>query len=252
MCELKYKVLTGDKTIDLLDRASSLVEPLWPEFMLHDEIGNRHWVDLYDKFGQYQFALEDEETGELFASANSIPIHYDGDLFDLPEEGWDWAIQQGVKDALAGKTPNLLCAIQIAIDFDYQELGLSELMLDLMRELTDDQKFPALIAPVRPILKSKYPLTSIDDYIEWTTDKDEQFDPWLRVHERAGAVMIGVCHEAMRIEGSIKEWESWTDTIFPKSGKYVIPGALVPIEIDLDNNRGLYLEPNVWVAHPIR
>lgn len=252
MCELKYKILTGDKVGDLLSQADRITSKLWPEFMLHDEIGNRHWADLYERFGRYQFALEDKENGKLLASANSIPLHYDGDLYDLPEQGWDWAIGKGVKDAIEGKAPNLLCAIQIAVDTDYQDMGLSPLLLDIMRGLTDDLKFPVLIAPVRPMLKSKYPLTSIDDYIEWTTDKDEQFDPWLRVHERAGATMIGPCHEAMRIEGSIKEWESWTDTIFPKSGQYVIPKALVPIEIDLENDRGVYLEPNVWMAHPIR
>lgn len=252
MCELKYKILTGDKVSDLMNQANKITAKLWPEFMLHDEVCDRHWGDLYERFGSYQFVLEDEETGEHFASANSIPLHYERDLYDLPERGWDWAIEQGVAGHQNGQAPNLLCAIQIAIQEEYKGMGLSALMLDIMRELTDYEQFPALIAPVRPMLKSKYPLTSIDDYIEWTTDQDEQFDPWLRVHERAGAVMIGACHEAMRIEGSIKEWESWTDTIFPKNGQYVIPGALVPIEIDLDNDRGLYLEPNVWMAHPIR
>ena len=251
MEELNYKMLTGDKVKNLLSRADELATKLWPEFMLHDEIGNRHWEDLYETFDQYQFALEDEDTGELFATANSIPLRYDGDLYDLPNQGWDWAIQKGVKDALDGTVPNLLCAIQIAIAKDYQDVGLSPLIIDLMKELTDDDKLLALIAPVRPIFKSKYPLTSIDDYIEWMNN-DEQFDPWLRVHERAGASMIGPCHEAMTISGTIKEWESWTNTKFPKSGKYIIPGALVPIEMDLEKDRGTYIEPNVWMAHPIR
>jgi hypothetical protein len=37
---------------------------------------------------------------------------------------------------------------------------------------------------------------------------------------------------------------------FPESGAYVVPGALVPIEIDRECDEGLYLEPNVWMVHP--
>jgi hypothetical protein len=32
---------------------------------------------------------------------------------------------------------------------------------------------------------------------------------------------------------------------------YVVPEVLVPINIDLDLNIGRYIEPNVWVHHPI-
>ena len=252
MCELKFKIYSADDTPGLLERADKMVTPLWPEFMHHDQIANKHWHDLYERFGRYQFALEDEETGELFASANSIPLRYDGDIFELPERGWDWAFETGVKQHQEGIAPNLLCAIQIAVDNDYRGLGISPIMVDLMRDLTDEGQFPILIAPVRPNLKAEFPLTSIDEYIGWVNDDDELFDPWLRVHQRAGAVLIRPCHEAMLIKGTIKEWESWTDTIFPRSGQYIIPGALIPIEIDLENNLGVYREPNVWMAHPIR
>jgi len=36
---------------------------------------------------------------------------------------------------------------------------------------------------------------------------------------------------------------------FPDSGSYVAPGALVPVEIDRESDRGLYVEPNVWMRH---
>jgi hypothetical protein len=38
---------------------------------------------------------------------------------------------------------------------------------------------------------------------------------------------------------------------FPDSGPYVVPGALVPVEIDRDRDQGRYVEPNVWVRHRI-
>ena len=52
-------------------------------------------------------------------------------------------------------------------------------------------------------------------------------------------------------EGSIEEWEQWTGMQFPDSGDYVIADALVPIQIDREMNIGRYVEPNVWVHHPI-
>jgi hypothetical protein len=36
---------------------------------------------------------------------------------------------------------------------------------------------------------------------------------------------------------------------FPESGRYVVPGALAPIEVDTAADRVRYVEANVWVAH---
>ena len=72
----------------------------------------------------------------------------------------------------------------------------------------------------------------------------------MRVHARLGAEIVKVCPEAMRISGTIAEWESWTKMRFPESGDYIIPGALVPVSFDCDKDIGLYIEPNVWMHHP--
>ena len=50
--------------------------------------------------------------------------------------------------------------------------------------------------------------------------------------------------------GTVAQWEEWTELAFPDSGSYVVPGALVPVEIDRERDQGLYLEPNVWMVHP--
>ena len=54
----------------------------------------------------------------------------------------------------------------------------------------------------------------------------------------------------MRIPGTVAQWEEWTGVAFPESGPYVVPGALVPVEIDRERDEGLYVEPNVWMVHP--
>jgi hypothetical protein len=48
----------------------------------------------------------------------------------------------------------------------------------------------------------------------------------------------------------VADWEEWTEMTFPESGAYVVPGALVPVEIDRERNEGVYVEPNVWMVHP--
>jgi hypothetical protein len=106
-----------------------------------------------------------------------------------------------------------------------------------------------LVAPVRPNRKHAYPLTPIERYVQWRRDDGRLFDPWLRTHERAGAELIRVAPRSMRIVGAVADWESWTKLPFPETGVYVVPGALVPVEIDLDRDEGVYVEPNVWMRH---
>jgi hypothetical protein len=55
----------------------------------------------------------------------------------------------------------------------------------------------------------------------------------------------------MRIEGSIADWEAWTGMKFLISHAYFVPGALNPVSMDLEADTGLYIEPNVWIDHPL-
>jgi hypothetical protein len=73
----------------------------------------------------------------------------------------------------------------------------------------------------------------------------------MRVHAQLGAILIGPCHHSMRIVGSVQEWADWTGLLFPGSGQYIVPEALVPVTIDRDADEGLYVEPNVWMVHDL-
>jgi len=33
---------------------------------------------------------------------------------------------------------------------------------------------------------------------------------------------------------------------------YIVPGALVPVNIDRDADQGVYIEPYVWMIHTLR
>ncbi len=248
----RFQIIKPNDLPDYRQRAGEIANDSWPEFMLHDPIADEYWHELFDRFSDYQFALLDTETHRMAAMANSLPFYWDKPLEELPERGWDWVFVQAVEEHKKGVTPNIQSAIQINIHPDYQGQGLSMRMVKAMADIGRAKGFKHLVAPVRPTEKSKYPLASIDDYITWTNNEGLPFDAWLRVHVRAGARIIKPCHEAMTIRGSRAEWEEWTGLKFPQNGKYYVAGALNPIEMNVENNEGIYIEPNVWMVHEIR
>jgi GNAT superfamily N-acetyltransferase len=247
----RFKIISPGDLDNYRDLAGDIAVDSWPEFMLHDSIADENWHELFDRFSEYQFALLDSESNRMAAMANSLPFFWDHPLEELPEGGWDWVFLKAVEGHKNSVEPNIQSAIQINIHPDYQGQGLSARMVQAMREIGKSKGFENLVAPVRPNQKSKYPLTSIDDYITWTNDKGLPFDAWLRVHARLGARILKPCHEAMIIRGSRAEWELWTGLKFHQSGQYYIPGALNPMEMDVEKDEGIYIEPNVWMVHPI-
>ena len=165
--------------------------------------------------------------------------------------GWADSLVRAVDDLQAGRTPNTLTAIEIAIQPEYRGQGVSYRMLRAARALAEEKGFQAVIVAVRPSLKSRYPITPMEQYVRWQRDDGAPFDPWLRAHWRVGAEILNVAHPSMVIEGSVDDWEQWTGMAFPQSGDYVVPDALAPIQIDRTMHVGRYIEPNVWVHHPI-
>lgn len=236
---------------ELTEAASRFPDPFWPIYMHKDPIANRFFGQVYARFPQFQLVMLASDAETIIAVGNSIPLAFDGSPNDLPDDGWDWAIEQGIHDAEAGRSPRSLCALQIVVDASRRAQGLSTPMVHAMRNLALTHGLARLLAPVRPNRKTLYPLTSIDEYIRWTTADHLPFDPWLRVHIRLGAEIVKVCPRAMTIPGTVDQWEQWTGLAFPVDGSYAIPGALAPIVIDHKTDAGLYIEPNVWVWHSL-
>lgn len=247
----RFQVITPAHA-DYRNLLRGLTKEVWPEFMLHNAVANEHWHELLDRFANYQVALYDTENNRIAGMGSSFPLRWDDTLENLPETGWDWAFQEAVRNHKEGITPNFHCAIQIVLRHEYQGHGLSRPMVEAVRSVTKSKGLPSLIIPLRPSEKHRYPLTSLDDYITWQTDDGEPLDPWLRVHVRAGARVLKVCHESKTISGTRTEWEQWTGKRFPQSGEYIIPGALNPIVINVEQDKGIYIEPNVWIVHEVR
>ncbi len=244
---MDLKLVTTIDRPDLIDKGDEIVIDVWPEFILHDAVANEWFFQLYDDFPEFQYWLLDGE--EIVGIGNSIPLFWNDKLEELPEEGWDWALEKGFKDKEKNLPTNLICALSITINPKYQRKGISTEMIRSMVQIGKKHKLESLIIPVRPTLKKDYPQADIKQYITWKREDGQLFDPWLRVHEKLGGEIIKVCSKAMKISGTISDWENWTGMKFPEKGKYNIPGALNPV--NFDKNGGVYIEPNVWVEHKL-
>ena len=230
-----------------LPHIASVRARIWPEFLYHDAVLNRLFDRVIAEYAEFQFYAWDDEREEVVGAGNAIPVAWDGDIASLPDGGIDAVVE--ARFAEGAPTATVLCALQILIAPEYRGQGLSRRMIERMAEIGRDHRLNTLVAPVRPTLKDRYPLTPIDRYLSWRRQDGTHLDPWLRTHERLGANIVKVAPESGRVSGTVAQWEGWTQMALPESGAYVVPGALVPIEIDRERDEGVYVEPNVWMVH---
>jgi len=232
---------------DLEPQIDQLSAAAWPVFLLHST--NRQWHLLFEMFAPYQLLMCDPD-GTLIAVGHTVPFLWDNTLADLPAT-IDDIISRAERAYQNAQAPNTFCALAAMVSPQRRGQNLSRAVLLEMKALARRQACRTLIAPVRPTLKSQYPLTPLDHYVEWRLPGGAPFDPWLRVHWRLGALPLQVAPNAMTVEGTIQEWEQWTGMAFPESGAYVVPGALQPVVMDCEQDCGRYEEPNFWMRHPV-
>jgi hypothetical protein len=89
------------------------------------------------------------------------------------------------------------------------------------------------------------------EYVARVRDDGLPADPWLRVHARLGARIVGVCPLSMTVPGTLKQWREWTGLPFAVSGPVDVPGALTPVHVSVEHDHAVYIEPNVWMHHHI-
>jgi len=213
----------------------------FPEFMRHDPIVEAFWPSLYDVYPDFQLWAVDREFRRSVGYGCTLPVQWNG---EPDPRGIDWAMSGGT----SGK-PTTLCAIVVGVVPDYRGTGVSAAIVDRMRSVAAGHGLDALIAPVRPMWKDRYPLTPIERYIDWRLPDGLAYDPWIRTHERLAGELLAPAPRSMTISGSRAEWEEWTELTFPEDGDYVVPGALVPVRFT--GGTGVYVEPNVWMVHSV-
>jgi hypothetical protein len=238
-------VVTADERPDLWVRAEAAFRDVWPEYNQHGDVSGEYFGALVPRYAHLQFLIWDTEAEQVVARGRSIPFRWNGTLEDLPA-GIDAMGLRAVRDTAP---PTVLSALAAEVVPERQGGGVSRLVVETMARLAVHVGLEALIAPVRPSWKDRYPLIPIDQYAAWSREDGLPFDPWLRVHVRLGATILRPEPHSMRITGSIAEWASWTGLEFPADGQYVFPGGLAPLEVR--DGTGRYWEPNVWMLHRI-
>ena len=78
--------------------------------------------------------------------------------------------------------------------------GLARRLIHAVRQRVEEAGLTALVAPVRPSMKSRHPDISIDEYTGWRDDGGRHYDSWMRSHESCGGQLIGACHRSMVVD----------------------------------------------------
>src|SRR5207302_2364334 len=137
-------------------------------------------------------------------------------------------------DRLAGRSPTLVAAVEVTVRPERRGTGLSRVLVDDMRRHVAGLGFQNLVVPVRPNRKHEYPDLPMSRYAEWLNPEGLPFDPWLRVHVRAGARIRAVAPASTTIAGHLAGWRAWTGLPFDATGPVHVPGALVPVHCDVE------------------
>jgi len=246
-----YKIILFSQNPALKNLIKEKLKDSWYEFMRHDEVASRYREYRDKEFSDYQFFVVDSSEN-VVAICKSIPSYWDGTEKSLPE-GYDMALEYAISNYKAkGKSNwNALLGTSVHVFEEYRNMGLSSFCLNVMKDICRKKNFQNLIIPVRPVLKHKFPLIEIEDYVKWRNSDGRVFDPWLRTHLNIGGRIIGIAKKSMVIKSSIDNWSKWTKMQFPSTGSYIVEGALSPIEINCEENVGVYHDPNIWVVHTI-
>ena len=238
-------VMTADERPDLWAVADDAFRDVWPEYNQHGDVSGEYFGALVPRYAHLQFLIWDAAVDEIVARGRSIPFRWDGTLADLPA-GIDAMGLRAVRDP---SPPTVLSALAAEVLPGRQGSGLSRLVIEAMADRAAAAGFDALVAPVRPSWKERYPLIPIERYATWSRDDGLPFDPWLRVHARLGATTLRPAPQSMQITGSVDEWTDWTGMELPAAGRYVFPHGLAPL--DVRDGIGRYWEPNIWMLHRV-
>jgi GNAT superfamily N-acetyltransferase len=253
--DLGIDLLPGHRLVSLAERPD-LIDPsdqfngaVWPRYMLESEVANGLFGRCFSDWPQLQFVQLDPDD-RIVSTNNCMPLAWDGTDEGLPS-GWEDQVVRSVADHEAGRPLNTLGAMQIVVDPTLRGGGHAGTMLHAMRAAARERGWRALIACVRPTLKSSYPLTPIERYAAWRRDDGQPFDPWIRLHAKLGGRVVRAAPRSMTMRGTVADWEDWTGLAFPDSGEYVLPGATSPLRIDRERDDGVYHDQNVWMVHDL-
>lgn len=222
----------------------------WPRFMVEDPVANVLFPQLPTVFPEYQLLALDAE-GQIIGKLHSVPFAWTGTDDDLPDRGWDAILDRALHGHDHDERPTAVSLIEARVIPAHRGTGLSAELLVAARRNVQRLGSSDLFGPVRPTLKSLEPYVPMAEYVERVREDGLPTDPWLRVHTRLGARIVKVCPASMTVPGSLAQWRQWTGLQLSTSGPTVVPGALVPVHVSIEQDHAVYVEPNVWMHHHV-
>jgi hypothetical protein len=219
----------------------------FPEFITADRLAGRYIERVRAGFPGWNLTLVDA-AGDPVAGGWGVPLRWDGTVGDLPG-GYAESLVRAVEGREHGNAPDTLVVCGAVVAGRLQGRGLAARILTELRDAAVRDGLDRVVAPVRPTLKERYPLTPIETFMQWTRPDGAALDPWIRTHLRLGATVLAAAPASQTMTGTVAEWEAWTGIALPSSGEYVIPQGLSVLRVDREADLGTYTEPNVWIRH---
>ncbi|MEU4666714.1 Long-chain-fatty-acid--CoA ligase [Amycolatopsis sp. NPDC023774] len=220
------------------------------EFLAHDVIGDlAASARLAARWPEFFLVLLEDDVP--VARAAAIPVAYPTEeRAELPDHGWDGALLWAAQDVLDGREPTTLVALEVNVAERARGQGVAALALMELKNRARRAGLSRLVVPARPTGKADHAFESIVDYVARRDEHGRSADPWLRNHERLGARLVKIAPFAMIVTGTLDQWEAWTG-VRPGDGLTTVPGGIAPVLGSVAQDLGVYVEPNVWLEHPL-
>lgn len=156
------ETVTAGERLDLREQARAALWGGWPEFILHAPSSAEYRRRALAYFPRFDVLLLD--GGEVVADGAGVPLCWDGEAGTLPD-GYDGAMAAAVTGHEACVVPDTLCVMVAAVRPDRLGGGLAARVLTALRDRAVEAGLRRVIAPVRPTLKARYPLTAMEDFM---------------------------------------------------------------------------------------
>ena len=242
----RMEIVTSSDRPDLETQAGEVFRVKGPEFIFHDPTAAKYHQRASKYFSEFDVLVLDD--GRVIAGGWGVPLRWNGTIEDLPD-GYDGALERSIEDHESGVPPTALSIMAAAVGNDVTKQGLAGRVLTALSDRAHSAGLSHIIAPLRPTIKHRYPTTPMTTFVSWTRPDRLSIDPWIRAHQRMGATILAPAARSMVISGTVAEWESWTDMVFPESGSYIVPDALGLVDINRETDTGTYVEEGLWVQH---
>ena len=247
MNELTVTVERSDAREWSDEQLADLFSEGFPAFITADKLAKQYIGRVREFFPEWNLTLVDAQDNPV-AGGWGIPVRWDGTIANLPT-GYSDALVRAVEERDQGVEADSLVICGAVVAGRLAGRGLAGKVLAALRDAAVEAGLTRVIAPVRPTLKQRYPLTPIEDFAAWTRPDGTALDPWIRTHQRTGATILAAAPASQTMTGTVSEWEEWAGIALPSSGDYVIPRGLSVLHIDREADLGTYVEPNVWMRH---